>query len=96
MRVDVARTSSDLKVHLIDDAGRPVEVVDAYLRFLAARGCSPNTVRGYAYDLLHLWRFFISAGLDWDLLRPASAVDLLAFLRATGHEPAILAVSEEL
>lgn len=81
MRVDVARTSSDLKVHLIDDAGRPVEVVDAYLRFLAARGCSPNTVRGYAYDLLHLWRFFISAGLDWDLLRPASAVDLLAFLR---------------
>lgn len=56
MRVDVARASSGLEVHLVDDSGRAVEVVDAYLRFLAARGCSPNTVRGYAYDLLHLWR----------------------------------------
>ena len=60
MRVDVAWTTASLEVRLLDDEGRPVEVVDAYLRFLAARGCSPNTVRGYAYDLLHVWRYLTS------------------------------------
>ncbi len=81
MRVDVAWTAANLEVHLLDDVGRPVEVVDAYLRYLTARGCSPNTVRGYAYDLLHLWRYFTSSGLEWSLLRASSAAELLAFLR---------------
>jgi hypothetical protein len=32
-------------------------VVSAFLRHLAARGCSPNTLAAYAYDLRHLWLF---------------------------------------
>ena len=36
-----------------------------FLRFPAARGCSPNTVVAYAYDLRHLWCFFSAHGLDW-------------------------------
>ena len=71
MRVSVARSLSTIEVHLLDDDERRVEVVDGYLGFLGARGCSPNTVRGYAYDLLHLWRFLADAGLEWQALRGA-------------------------
>lgn len=82
MRVSVVRSSTTVEVHLLDDDGRRVEVVDGYLGFLGARGCSPNTVRGYAYDLLHLWRFLAAADLEWQALRARSSIDLLAFLRA--------------
>src|SRR5260370_38767682 len=46
------------RVDLLDEGGEPVEVVSGFLRFLAARDCSPNTLVSYAYDLRHLWRFF--------------------------------------
>jgi integrase len=81
MRVSVARGVSTIEVHLLDDDERRVEVVDGYLGFLRARGCSPNTVRGYAYDLLHLWRFLADVGLEWQALRGRSSIELLAFLR---------------
>lgn len=68
-------------VCLVDEQRVAVEVVAGYLRYLTARGCSPNTVRGYACDLLHLWRFLEQAGLAWDE-RPRSAMDLLIFLRS--------------
>jgi integrase len=80
MRVQIARADGR-EVQLLDDDGCPVPAVDGYLRYLGARGCSPNTVRSYAYDLLHLWRFLEHAGLAWDDLRPRSSMDLLAFLR---------------
>jgi integrase/recombinase XerD len=44
-------------IELLDDAGEPVLAVNAYLRHLAARNCSPNTQVAYAHDLQHLWRF---------------------------------------
>ncbi|MET9246243.1 hypothetical protein [Nonomuraea sp. NPDC003709] len=33
-------------------------MVSGFLRFLAARDCSPNILIAYAYDLRHLWRVF--------------------------------------
>jgi hypothetical protein len=38
-----------LLVALIDDAGQSVAVVSGFLRHLAARGCSPNTLTAYGY-----------------------------------------------
>lgn len=81
MRVQTAGPDGR-EVQLLDDDGREVPVVDGYLRYLGARACSPNTVRGYAYDLLHLWRFLEHTGLTWDELRPRLSMDLLAFLRS--------------
>ncbi len=69
-------------VDLVDDDGRPVEVVSGFLRFLAARGCSPNTLVSYAYDLRHLWRFFARSGLTWDRLGPRDVIALLEYLRS--------------
>ncbi len=57
--------------------------------YVAARGCSPNTVVSYAYDLLHLWRFLAQRSLEWSEIRPTTSLELLEFLRA---EPAQLRV----
>ncbi|MFE9926636.1 tyrosine-type recombinase/integrase [Streptomyces sp. NPDC005774] len=69
-------------VELLDDAGEPIEVVSGFLRFLAARDCSPNTLVSYAYDLRHLWRFFGERGLTWDQFAPPRAIPLLEYLRS--------------
>jgi integrase len=70
------------RVELLDDDGDPVEVVSGFLRFLAARDCSPNTLVSYAYDLRHLWRFFAGHGLSWDRFGPPDAIALLEYLRS--------------
>ena len=70
-----------LQVELIDDTGATVPEVAAFLRHLAARDYSPNTLIAYAHDLQHLWRFLACAGLTWERLKPPHALDLLAYLR---------------
>ncbi|MDS0808959.1 tyrosine-type recombinase/integrase [Burkholderia cenocepacia] len=69
-------------VELLDDAGEPVAVVNAYLRHLAARDCSPNTQVAYAHDLQHLWRFLSQQHLDWHEFRVWHAVEFLGYLRS--------------
>lgn len=54
MKVRKLRPEGRLEVALLDDGGMSVEVVAGFLRYLAARDCSPNTVSSYAYDLLYL------------------------------------------
>lgn len=69
-------------VELLDDEDRSIEIVSRFLQHLAARGCSPNTVSSYAYDLRHLWEFLDSRRLTWDAFRPTHALALLEYLRA--------------
>jgi hypothetical protein len=38
------------RVDLLDENGEPIEVVSGFLRFLAARDCSPNTLVSYTSD----------------------------------------------
>lgn len=85
MKVRRRSAEDGLEVELLDRDEVPVEVVSRFLRYLVARGCSPNTVSAYAYDLLHLWRFLEERTLGWAALRPVTSLDLLEFLRA---EPA--------
>ena len=70
-------------IEVVDGSGTPVPVAARFLAHLAARGCSPNTVLAYGYDLGHLWRFLDAARLGWGQLTPERAVDLLIHLRAT-------------
>ena len=69
-------------LEVIDDSGEPVTIVSAFLRHLAARDYSPNTLIAYAHDLQHLWRFFHSQNMTWKTLKPHQAVDLLTYLRS--------------
>ena len=77
----VTRDDGTLQVELLDDAGVTVPEVAAFLRHLAARDYSPNTLIAYAHDLQHFWRFLASAGLTWERLKPPHTLDLLAYLR---------------
>ncbi len=69
-------------VELLDHDDEPVEVVSQFLRHLAARGCSPNTITSYAYDLRHLWIFLTKRELAWDEFRAPHSVQLLEYLRS--------------
>src|SRR5699024_5714252 len=70
-------------VQLVDDAGRLVEDVSAFLQALTVRRFSPNTVRAYAYDLQKLLLFLDGHGLTVQEFTPAHAVDFLVALRRT-------------
>lgn len=75
------REGGGLRVELLGEDGAPIEVVSGFLRFLAARDCSPNTLVSYAYDLRHLWRFLDRDGLSWEQFAPRHAIALLEYLR---------------
>ncbi|MGE8944046.1 tyrosine-type recombinase/integrase [Leptospira interrogans] len=74
--------ASDVPALLVDAQGAPIEIATEFLAYVSLRGCSPNTVLAYAYDLAHLWRFFSASDLTWDRLTAERAPELLAFLRA--------------
>jgi integrase len=70
------------QVELLDEDGEPIGVVSGFLRFLAARDCSPNTLVSYAYDLRHLWEFFARDGLTWEEFAPRHSIAFLEYLRS--------------
>lgn len=74
--------ASDVPALLVDADGIPIPVATEFLAYVSLRGCSPNTVLAYAYDLAHLWRFFAASDLTWDRLTPERAPELLAYLRS--------------
>lgn len=67
---------------LLDDSGQPLPEVSGFMRFLSARGCSPNTLAAYAHDLLHFTRFLMQRGLDFESFGPAESVLFLEYLRS--------------
>ena len=78
------------------------EVAGQFLAYLRASGCSPNTARAYSHDLTHLAAFLVEQGLDWRMLTPARAVDLLIHLRnkrsrrrGPGHHPLLATIEGE-
>lgn len=66
---------------LLDD-GVPVEPVTAFLGWLTTAGRSPNTVRAYAYDLLHFFEFLATRGLSWTEFTAREAFAFVEYLRA--------------
>ena len=55
--------------------------VDGFLRLLAVREYSPNTIRAYAHDLQKLFAFLGEAGIAAAEFTPARAVEFLQWLR---------------
>jgi site-specific recombinase XerD len=74
--------SGQITVQLHDLNGQSVDVVDAFLRHLAARDYSPNTQVAYAHDLQHLWEFLADIGLQWHEFTPRHSIQFLEYLRA--------------
>lgn len=74
--------SGEPDVVVVGDDGEPVVEVMAFLRLLAVREYSPNTVEAYAYDLVKLLRFLQMRDLLLADFTPVVAVDFLGWLRA--------------
>lgn len=66
----------------LPDLPESIAVVSEFLRYLEAKGCSPNTVRAYAFDLRHFAGFLERSSVNWDELTKGRAVELLLFLRS--------------
>ena len=83
MRVRRIRETLDgLSYTLVDDDGQPIPVVSQFLGDLDARGCSPNTLSAYAYDLLHFTRFLHEQSWNYDDFTPARSLRFLEHLRS--------------
>jgi integrase/recombinase XerD len=68
-------------VLLVGADGVPVVDVEGFLRLLAVREYSPNTIRAYAHDLQKLYLFLGEEGLTAAQFTPARAIDFLKWLR---------------
>ena len=82
VRVRRQRHDGVLRVELLDEDGEAIEIVSGFLRSLAARDYSPNTLVSYAHDLQHLWCFFDREGLTWQEFAAPQALRLLEYLRS--------------
>ena len=82
MRVQRIQLSSrqDLSFELLDDDDQPIPAVSGFMRHLRARGCSPNTLSAYAFDLLHFMRFLQEHQLTVQEFTPAHALTFLEYL----------------
>src|SRR6266436_2340585 len=82
MRVHHIRQSRDHTetLELLDDDDQPIPVVAGFLRHLCARGCSPNTLSAYAYDLLHFMTFLKEQQLTYLEFSPRHALLFLEYL----------------
>lgn len=69
------------QVRLVDASGEPVNEVNEFLRLLAVRAYSPNTVRAYAHDLQKLFLFLAEIGLTASEFTPSRAMEFLQWLR---------------
>ena len=70
----------DLSFELFDDENQPIPMVSGFMKHLRARGCSPNTLSAYAYDLLHFMNFLQEQGLTYEEFRPPHALLFLEYL----------------
>ena len=72
--------ANDVSYVLLDEHDQPIEVISGFMRHLRARGCSPNTLSAYAYDLLSFMRFLKEQQLTYLEFRPPHALLFLEYL----------------
>lgn len=64
MKVQEIQTEKGLRYILLDDNYQPVEEVNKYLRYLDAKGSSPNTIKNYAYHIKQFYEYMNAYNLD--------------------------------
>ncbi|MFL5658781.1 MAG: tyrosine-type recombinase/integrase [Ktedonobacteraceae bacterium] len=80
MRVHHIRKDHDETFELLGDDGQAIPVVAGFLRQLRARGCSPNTLSAYAYDLQHFMTFLKEQQLTYLDFSPQHVFLFLEYL----------------
>lgn len=82
----VVKVEGPVGFQVVEDEGRVVEPIEAYLRYLTARAFSARTVRAYAYDFLSFWRWLTCVGKDFSAV---ASDDILAYIewQKSVHNP---------
>jgi integrase len=75
-------SANDITFELLDEHDHPIPVVSGFMRHLRARGCSPNTLSAYTYDLLHFMTFLNEQQITYQEFTPPHALLLLDYLTA--------------
>jgi site-specific recombinase XerD len=70
----------DVTFEVLDEHDQPIPAVAGFMRYLRARGCSPNTLSAYAFDLLHFMKFLQQHQLTVQDFTPAYALTFLEYL----------------
>src|SRR5438094_1813718 len=70
----------DISFELLDENNFPIPVVSGFMRHLRTRGCSPNTLSAYCFDLLHFMTFLQKERLSYQEFRPSHAWLFLEYL----------------
>jgi integrase len=78
-RIQVSHENA-ITFELLDETGQPIEAVSGFMRHLRARGCSPNTLSAYAFDLLHFTTFLTKQQLTYQEFTPPHALLFLEYL----------------
>ncbi len=73
--------TNEVSFEVLDDHDQPVAAVSGFLKYLQARGYSPNTLSAYAYDLCHFLRFLAHQHLTYQDFTPSRSLALLDHLR---------------
>ncbi|MFI1910703.1 site-specific integrase [Streptomyces microflavus] len=68
---------------VFDEGGRAVEPIRRFLIDFVARDNRPGSVRSYAFDLLHWWRWLRVVHVEWDRATSAEVRDFVLWLRVT-------------
>jgi integrase len=82
LRVQRIQLSSpnDITFELLDEHNQPIPAISGFMRYLRARGCSPNTLSAYVFDLLHFMRFLEKQHLTYQEFAPPHALLFLEYL----------------
>ncbi len=68
---------NDTMFELLDENEEPIAAISGFMRHLRARGCSPNTLAAYVYDLQHFMRFLKEQQLTYQEFSPAHSLVFL-------------------
>lgn len=64
MKVQEIQTERGPRYILLNDEYQPVEEVNMYLRYLDAKGSSPNTIKNYAHHIKQFYEYMNAHGLN--------------------------------
>jgi integrase len=84
MRVQRIQLSSpnDITFELLDEHDRAIPAISGFMSYLRSRGCSPNTLSAYVFDLLHFMRFLEKQHLTYQEFTPPHALLFLEYLNS--------------
>lgn len=86
-------TTGEMSWTVVGIEGLPIEPIESFLAYLAARQFSPNTVRTYSFALASYFEFLDGRSLDWESVRLEDVASFVGWLWRAAPNVIVLAPS---